>query len=104
MVGSVIGHRPFAMIGSSLGGLLVRDLVGRRFPQCLGFALLAPVVDPVQGNRTLPEPSVVLEDDAFLESLSATNAEALLYSLKSFEILTCRSISVDRTKETGSSL
>ena len=76
MVGSVIGHRPFAMIGSSLGGLLVRDLVGRRFPQCLGFALLAPVVDPVQGNRTLPEPSVVLEDDALLESLSATDAEA----------------------------
>ena len=75
MVGSVIGHRPFAMIGSSLGGLLVRDLVGRRFPQCLGFALLAPVVDPVQGNRTLPEPSVVLEDDALLESLSATDAE-----------------------------
>ena len=76
MVGSVIGHRSFAMIGSSLGGLLVRDLVGRRFPQCLGFALLAPVVDPVQGNRTLPEPSVVMEDDALLESLSATDAEA----------------------------
>lgn len=73
-VEGLVGHLPFAIVGSSLGGLLARDLVARRPGQCLGLALLATVVDPVRANRTLPDPAVVVADHTLLASLDAAVA------------------------------
>lgn len=73
-VGSLIGSTPFAVVGSSLGGLLARDLAARRREQCLGMALLAPVVDPIREHRSLPEPVVVHEDPELLAFLDPADA------------------------------
>ncbi|QVQ51491.1 alpha/beta hydrolase [Spiractinospora alimapuensis] len=74
-VDGLIGSTPFAVVGNSLGGLLARDLVARRRRQCVGLALLAPVVDPLRDRRVLPEVRAVGEDHALLRSLSAEDAE-----------------------------
>lgn len=74
VAGELLGGRAFAVIGSSLGGLLARDLVVRRPERCLGIALLAPVVDPVHAHRTLPPAEVLEPDDALLASLDAEDA------------------------------
>ncbi len=76
MTGELLGSTPFAVVGSSLGGLLARELAARRPDQCLGIALLAPVVDPVQRNRTLPPSAVLVEDPALIAGLSAEDAAA----------------------------
>lgn len=55
-VDELVGERPFALLGSSLGGLLVRDLAARRPTQWRGMALLAPVIDPDRRRRRLPAP------------------------------------------------
>lgn len=73
-VNELIGSTPFAVVGTSLGGLLARELAARRKEQCLGFALLATVVDPVRDNRTLPEPTVLVTDTALVESLDPADA------------------------------
>lgn len=70
------GSTPFAVVGSSLGGLLARDLAARRPRQCLGIALLAPVVDPVRERRTLPEPVVLATDESLVASLEPEEAKA----------------------------
>lgn len=75
-VDELVGVTPFAMVGASLGGLLARELAARRREQCLGFALLAPVVDSVRENRTLPEPTVLVVDPALVDSLDTTDAAA----------------------------
>ncbi|GAB4094627.1 hypothetical protein GCM10028787_01020 [Brachybacterium horti] len=74
VAGELLGGRPFAVIGSSLGGLLARDLVARRPERCLGIALLAPVVDPVHARRTLPPAEVLERDDELLGSLDPEDA------------------------------
>lgn len=69
-VPELIGDRPFALLGSSLGGLLARH-VRAAFPeQVAGIALLAPVVDPDRSRRTLPAFEVVERDEALLDSLT----------------------------------
>lgn len=73
-VGELVGDKPFAVVGASLGALLARDLVARRIDQCLGFALLAPVVDSVRANRTVPPASVLVTDAELLASLDAQDA------------------------------
>lgn len=75
-VGELIGSAPFAVVGASLGGLLARELAARRKDQCLGLALLAPVVDPVHERRALPEPVVLAADPALVDSLDAADAAA----------------------------
>ena len=72
----LIGSAPFAIVANSLGGLLARNVIAQRLEQCLGFALLAPVVDPNLANRQLPEPQVLKHDPALLSSLSAADAES----------------------------
>lgn len=74
VAGELLDGRGFAVIGSSLGGLLARDLVARRPERCLGIALLAPVVDPVHAHRTLPPAEVLEPDDALLASLDPEDA------------------------------
>ncbi|MCB2411500.1 alpha/beta hydrolase [Demequina sp. TTPB684] len=70
----LLGERHFAVVGASLGALLTRELAARLKEQCLGFALLAPVVDSVRDHRTLPEPAVLVEDAALLRSLDPADA------------------------------
>lgn len=74
VAGDLLGDAPFAAIGSSLGGLLVRELAARRPDQCRGLALLAPVVDPVPAHRQLPEPEVLVSDPELLASLDPEDA------------------------------
>ena len=75
-VSQLLGATPFAVVGTSLGGLLARDLAARRRDRCLGMALLAPVVDSVHDNRTVPPHVVLREDPALIASLSSADAEA----------------------------
>lgn len=75
IVGDLLGTRPFAVVGNSLGGLLARDLVARRSGQCVGMALLAPVVDPVREHRALPARTVLAEEPGLLASLDPADAE-----------------------------
>jgi pimeloyl-ACP methyl ester carboxylesterase len=65
----IVGDRDFALVGSSLGGLLARHLAARNPQQVLGMALLATVVDPAHNRRILPEPVVPISDDELLSSL-----------------------------------
>ncbi|HIY65389.1 MAG TPA: alpha/beta fold hydrolase, partial [Candidatus Agrococcus pullicola] len=74
-VTELIGTTPFAVLGNSMGGLLARALAARRMRQCLGLAMLAPIVDPVRENRTLPGREVLREDHALLRSLDPEDAE-----------------------------
>lgn len=75
VVGSLVGDRPFAAVGNSLGGLIVRELVARRPHQILGFALLAPVVHPDPARRTTPQKVVLRRDPELLASLDPTDAK-----------------------------
>lgn len=75
-VAELIGSAPFAVVGASLGALLARELAARLPGRCLGMALLAPVVDPVPENRTLPEPVVLVADPELLSSLAEPDAVA----------------------------
>ena len=75
-VTELIGTTPFAVIGSSLGGLLARDIAANRPRQCRAMALLAPVVSPNRANRTLPNAVVFEQDHALLDSLSEFEREA----------------------------
>ncbi len=75
-VSLMLGSAPFAVVGTSLGGLLARDLVARRPAQCLGMALLAPVVDSVHEHRRVPQDVVLREDRGLVATLSSADAEA----------------------------
>ena len=41
---------PFAMVGNSMGGALVREVLAREPRRVAGMALIAPVVDPQHGR------------------------------------------------------
>ncbi len=75
LIGAQCGDRPFAMIGNSLGSLLVQEMADRFATQILGMALLAPLVFPSRAERTVPERRVLREDRALLDSLPAHEAE-----------------------------
>ncbi|MCG7322974.1 alpha/beta fold hydrolase [Arsenicicoccus bolidensis] len=74
LTSELIGSSSFAVVANSLGGLLARDLVARRPAQCLGMALLAPVVDPAHERRTVPERCVLVEDHDLLASIAPADA------------------------------
>lgn len=67
--------RPFAVIGYSYGGYLARGLVRERKDKLLGMFLLCPVSIPDRQSRILPAPKVIVEDDAFLKTLSSDDKE-----------------------------
>lgn len=68
----------FAVAGMSAGGHLARGLVTKRRQQVIGVMLNATsfVIDPK--NRTLPEPSTILEVDEF-EELAGPGLNMLRY-------------------------
>ena len=66
LVGAVrelVGTRQFAILASSLGGLLARHVIAQSPGQVLGVALIAPVVEPDVARRALPDRSVIERDD-----------------------------------------
>lgn len=73
-VTEMVGETPFAVVGSSMGGLLAANLASRRPEHCLGLALLAPVIETRHGRRTRPGADV-REDLALLASLDPADAE-----------------------------
>lgn len=72
-VGETVGETPFAVVGNSMGGLLAADLAARRAGQCLGLALLAPVVVARHDQRRRARPDV-REDPRLLASLDPADA------------------------------
>lgn len=74
LVGEIAGEGPFALVGNSLGGLLAREIAARRLAQCVGLALIAPVVDPRPSRRDVPARQVALTDTELMASLPADAA------------------------------
>ncbi|MBO9553491.1 alpha/beta hydrolase [Cellulomonas sp.] len=72
LVASELGGEPFAVVGSSYGGLLARGLAARLGDQVTGLALLCPVVEA--DVRDAPRPHVAVEDPALLATLDPREA------------------------------
>ncbi|GIG23265.1 hydrolase [Cellulomonas chitinilytica] len=72
LVATEIGSEPFAVVGSSYGGLLARGLAARLGEQVTGLALLCPVVGA--DVRDVPPQHVAVEDPALLSSLDPGEA------------------------------
>jgi pimeloyl-ACP methyl ester carboxylesterase len=69
-----LGDEPFAVLGSSYGGMIARHLAAVLPAQVLGLALLAPLVDAGPGAQDAPERVVLVEDAALLRSLEPDDA------------------------------
>ncbi|WP_345469949.1 alpha/beta hydrolase [Glutamicibacter ectropisis] len=72
---SIVGERPFALLGNSMGGLLCQEMADRFAPAVRGMFLIAPVVYAVGEQRTLPRQSVSVRDQELLNSLSKRERE-----------------------------
>jgi pimeloyl-ACP methyl ester carboxylesterase len=69
-----LGDEPFAVLGSSYGGMIARYLVAKLHDQVLGLALLAPLIEAGPATRDVPERVVLAEDAALLSSLDPDDA------------------------------
>ena len=69
-----LGDEPFAVLGSSYGGMIARHLVAQLPDQVLGLALLAPLVEADPAGRDVPGQVVLREDAALLASLDPDDA------------------------------
>ncbi|MCI1673490.1 MAG: alpha/beta hydrolase [Bifidobacterium tibiigranuli] len=68
-VAALVGEHDYALVGNSMGGALVRDLLGVRPEHLAGMALIAPVVDPVRAHRKVAEHTVNNPNEALTETL-----------------------------------
>ena len=76
VVGEEMGSFKFDILANSLGGLIARELVVRRKSQTTGIALLAHVVDPRAGHRTLPQREILESEPGVLKTLPRVGAYA----------------------------
>ena len=60
---------PFAMVGNSMGGALVREVLAREPHRVAGMALIAPVVDPQHTGRHVAEHVVAQPNPKLTHSL-----------------------------------
>ena len=60
---------PFAMVGNSMGGALVREVLAREPRRVAGMALIAPVVDPQHTGRHVAEHAVAQPNPKLTHSL-----------------------------------
>lgn len=60
---------PFAMVGNSMGGALVREVLAREPRRVAGMALIAPVVDPQHAGRHVAEHVVAQPNPKLTHSL-----------------------------------
>jgi pimeloyl-ACP methyl ester carboxylesterase len=88
-VDTVVGSRPFLLVGESYGGYLARALVRERPRQVLGLALICPVGVLDHARRTLPARQVLRPDPSLFEGLDTALAEgfALMSVVQSPRIL-----------------
>lgn len=68
------GDEPFALVGSSFGGMVARALAHRLREQVTGLALLAPLVVAGAGRSRLPQKTTLVEDPGLLASLDPQDA------------------------------
>ncbi|MGD2078785.1 MAG: alpha/beta hydrolase [Chloroflexota bacterium] len=66
----------FAVAGTSAGALPARGVVYHRFEQVCGLLIRIPMIVADDARRALPEPTVLVEDEAFMTSLSQEDREA----------------------------
>jgi pimeloyl-ACP methyl ester carboxylesterase len=64
-----------AVVGTSAGALPARGVVYRRPEQVCGLLIRLPMIIADDGKRSLPGPAVLVEDDAFMASLSEEDRE-----------------------------
>ena len=64
-----------AVAGTSAGALPARGIVYRRPEQVCGLLIRFPLIIADDTKRCLPEPAVLVEDEAFMASLSAEDRE-----------------------------
>ncbi|WP_456786060.1 alpha/beta fold hydrolase [Cellulomonas sp. P5_C5] len=69
-----LGDEPFAVLGSSYGGMIARHMVAALRDQVLGLAMLAPLIEAEPADRDVPERTVLVEDAALLASLDPADA------------------------------
>jgi len=72
---ATVGEGPFALLGNSMGGLLCQEMADRFSDSVRGMFLLAPAVFADNEQRTLSEPTVAVQDQNLLDSLSERDAE-----------------------------
>ncbi len=65
----------FAVAGTSAGALPARGVVYRRPDQVCGLLIRVPLIIADDAKRTLPEPAVLVENEAFMVSLSDEDRE-----------------------------
>ncbi|MCO5199111.1 MAG: alpha/beta hydrolase [Anaerolineae bacterium] len=76
-VDKVIGGRPFALAGLSLGGYLTRGVLLHRFGQVNGLLLVAPAIVTEDARRDVPKPTVVVRDPEAMMQLTAEEADVM---------------------------
>jgi pimeloyl-ACP methyl ester carboxylesterase len=75
-IDAVIPGERFALVGQSYGGYLARGVLARKANTIDGMSLICPVAIAERSKRDLPQRTVVTKDDAWLASLSRTDADA----------------------------
>jgi pimeloyl-ACP methyl ester carboxylesterase len=75
-IDAMIPEERFALVGQSYGGYLARGVLARKADVIDGMSLICPVAVAERPKRDLPQRTVVTKDDAWLASLSHTDAEA----------------------------
>lgn len=74
-IGRRVGADPFAVLGSSFGGMIARRVAHDLRDQVLGLALLAPLFVADRTRRDLPPRTVLVEDASALRSLGESGAD-----------------------------
>lgn len=74
-VDDLLGGEPFAVLGSSFGGLLARHLAHGTRERVLGLATVVGVVISEHAHRTVPPRTVLHEDPAVLAALGEAAAD-----------------------------
>lgn len=66
-----LGEERFALVGNSFGAMIARGIAHNNQEKVLGLATLAGVFEPISEQRKLPEKSVIIQDSAFISSLTS---------------------------------
>ncbi len=81
-----IGAQPFAVLGSSYGGMIARRIAHDFREQVLGLAVIAPVFLADHARRDVPDRVVLSEDPAVLAGLADASGDyaemAVVHSLE----------------------
>jgi pimeloyl-ACP methyl ester carboxylesterase len=76
-IDQVLPSGRFLLAGSSAGGYLARAIAARRRPRIAGLLLRVPRIHAEDGQRTLPPFRPLVQDDAVMAGLNATERSEL---------------------------